>query len=403
MDRYRLRRYPNEMGISYNVNEPSLNDFQSEYDDEINFENPLADNNGSNYVDPDKEATFKKFIGTSVSLVSLLAENLLSHPFVVLRRQCQVHNKSNQYHVLPINLVPVICHLHRHQGLTTLWKGLGSALLVRGMTLGVEDLLSKITPWPKEMYRGMSVKSFFQHIFLKGVSFSIIMPYYCASLVETVQSDIASEKPGMLDVFREGTMRLFNIGGNSKGRMLPVWILIFPTITFGIIRYLFTSTVKAGTFRLLQVHTKEINPSTSLPKDISNVGLVHDLELNSSIIAIVTSDIVFYPFETILHRLYLQGTRTIIDNLDSGKSVVPILTNYNNPTDCFESCLSTEGVFGLYKGFGALMLQYMAHIFLVQITKFLLTEITAIYRGRRSSNLPVKVQNELTIKDNQLS
>lgn len=42
-----------------------------------------------------------------------------------------------------------MCQLHQHQGITTLWKGLGSTLLIRGLLLGVEDLLSKITPWPK--------------------------------------------------------------------------------------------------------------------------------------------------------------------------------------------------------------------------------------------------------------
>lgn len=34
-------------------------------------------------------------------------------------------------------------------GMTVLWKGIGSALIVKGLTLAVEDVLSKITPWPK--------------------------------------------------------------------------------------------------------------------------------------------------------------------------------------------------------------------------------------------------------------
>lgn len=95
------------------------------------------------------DLTYKRYIGSGVSFVSLVAENLLSHPFLVLRRQCQVHHASNRYHLLPFTLLPTICHLHQHQGLTTLWKGLGSVLLVRGMSLGVEDLISKVTPWPK--------------------------------------------------------------------------------------------------------------------------------------------------------------------------------------------------------------------------------------------------------------
>ena len=33
-------------------------------------------------------------------------------------------------------------------------------------------------------------------------------PFYSASLVETVQSDIACEKPGVFDIFREGLFRL---------------------------------------------------------------------------------------------------------------------------------------------------------------------------------------------------
>lgn len=39
---------------------------------------------------PEEELSFRKYIGGSVGLISLITENLLSHPFVVLRRQCQV-------------------------------------------------------------------------------------------------------------------------------------------------------------------------------------------------------------------------------------------------------------------------------------------------------------------------
>lgn len=97
----------------------------------------------------DDELVMRKYLGVSVGLVSLITENLLSHPFVVLRRQCQVHHSSSRQHLVPFTLVPVIVHLHQRQGVTTLWKGVGSCLLVRGMSLAIEDLLTKITPWPK--------------------------------------------------------------------------------------------------------------------------------------------------------------------------------------------------------------------------------------------------------------
>lgn len=46
---------------------------------------------------PEEEISLRKYIGGGVSLVSLITENLLSHPFVVLRRQCQVHHNSTKY------------------------------------------------------------------------------------------------------------------------------------------------------------------------------------------------------------------------------------------------------------------------------------------------------------------
>lgn len=95
------------------------------------------------------DLTVKKYVGLGCGLASLITENLLIHPFVVLRRQCQVNPGAVKYHLVPITLVPVIMRLHQTQGLNTLWKGIGSALLVRGLTLAVEDLVSKITPWPK--------------------------------------------------------------------------------------------------------------------------------------------------------------------------------------------------------------------------------------------------------------
>ena len=53
----------------------------------------------------------------------------------------------------------------------------------------------------------------------------------------------------------------------------------------------------------------------------------------------------------------IQGTRTIIDNLDTGASVIPILTRYDGPVDCWLTIVREEGRCGLYKGLGALLLQ----------------------------------------------
>lgn len=117
--------YPSPRDLTLNLPKTTTNSFCKSYQ-------PIYDS-------PESE-DMTRYLSVSVSLVSLITENLLSHPFIVLRRQCQVHHNSKRYHLFPVTLVPVIVHLHRRQGITTLWKGIGSSLLVRGMSLSVEDV-----------------------------------------------------------------------------------------------------------------------------------------------------------------------------------------------------------------------------------------------------------------------
>lgn len=121
----------------------------------------------------------------------------------------------------------------------------------------------------------------------------------------------------------------------------------------------------------------------AIPKDTTPQVVLEDFKLNSTLLSIFVSDIILYPFETIIHRLHLQGTRTIIDNLDTGYSVVAILTNYEGAKDCYTSSITSEGVSGLYKGFGALLLQFAAHFAVIRLTKWILTEAT-IFLGFNS-------------------
>lgn len=99
-------------------------------------------------------------------------------------------------------------------------------------------------------------------------------------------------------------------------------------------------------------------------------------ELLATFTGSLLADITLYPLETILHRLCMQGTRTIIDNTDTGLGVVPIITRYEGTLDCFRSILSEEGFSGLYKGFGALVLQYCTHVAILRLAKFLLDSLS---------------------------
>ncbi|XP_015124373.1 solute carrier family 25 member 46 [Diachasma alloeum] len=330
---------------------------------------------------PDNDVAIKRSIGIGCGLASLITENLLIHPFIVLRRQCQVNPVATTYHLVPITLIPVMMRLHQTQGMNTLWKGIGSVLLVRGLTLAVEDLLSKVTPWPKEITNETSFKSFGQHLFLKCVSIGIVSPFYSASLVETVQSEIASEKPGVLDVFRDGAIRLLEVG--SKGRIIPIYVLLGPHVAYGIAKYLFGLIVRSIVSRVMVLRDRHLQESRgAYSRDITSENVMQDIDLQSTLISMCAADIAFYPLETVVHRLHLQGTRTIIDNLDTGRSVTPLLTSYSGAFDCYRTIINNEGTLGLYKGFGALIMQFGMHFLVLKATKYILTEIGTILKPK---------------------
>lgn len=100
----------------------------------------------------------------------------------------------------------------------------------------------------------------------------------------------------------------------------------------------------------------------------------------SCAIGSLIADVALYPMETVLHRLHLQGSRTIIDNLDSGLEVVPVLTRYEGFFDCCESVRSDEGFGGFYRGFGALILQYAIRLAAIKTCTVIAREIVKLIK-----------------------
>jgi hypothetical protein len=80
----------------------------------------------------------------------------------------------------------------------------------------------------------------------------------------------------------------------------------------------------------------------------------------------VAAVIALYPIETVINRLIIQGTRTIITDTDNGVGVVPIITRYDGFFDCLRTIEHTEGFLGLYKGIKnlAVILSLILTIFL---------------------------------------
>lgn len=348
-------------------------------------------------IDVSKDG-FHKYYSLSLKLMSAFCENVVSHPFIVLRRQCQVHRTARQYHLLPLTLIPIIIKIQGRQGLGTLWKGIGSVFIVKGLGIVFEDVLSKISHFPKETSNLNSISRIGQHLLLKFAAFAMLSPFYSASLVETVQSDIASEKPGIIECLTEGLGRIMPRRHNPTSAIVPIWSLAMLTATHGVLHYFigfgFQRLARYWLSSAKKRRRQDSNKSSPINKQMSYT-MDHPLittsdsgrpttdwgyaELSSALVSGLAADVLLYPLETVMNRLHVQGTRTIVDSLDTGLQVFPLVTRYEGPLDCFHSVVTDEGAAGLFKGFGALVLQYAVHAAILKLAKSLLDEIERNY------------------------
>ncbi|KAI1905294.1 hypothetical protein AGOR_G00014620 [Albula goreensis] len=311
-----------------------------------------------------------RFAGFGIGLASLFTENVLAHPCIVFRRQCQVNYHARIYHLSPFTAVSVMYNVTKTQGPKALWKGMGSTFVVQGVTLGTEGLISECTPLPRELSHKWNPKQVLGHLVLKSLSYVVAMPFYSASLIETVQSEIIRDNPGILDCVKEGVGRVMGMGVPHSKRLLPLWSLVFPTVLHGVLHYIISSAVQKAVMFLLRRKAPSGHPADG-HSGVQSMLDAYFPELMASFAASLCADILLFPLETVLHRLHIQGTRTIIDNTDLGFEVLPINTQYEGMRDCINIIHREEGPLGFYKGFGSIVVQYSLHAAVLQITKMI--------------------------------
>ena len=239
-----------------------------------------------------------------------------------------------------------------------------------------------------------------------------------------LQSEIASERPGVFDCLWEGMTRTMAMTTQQTTRLLPMWQLMAPSALHGLLHYVIASLAQYSVVmsirtEMMENKVRSICSSCSLnhhytsiyskmseevqcaclevqsPYRYFNIFVLQQPssdpekstersiyetfypELLATFTGNLLADTILFPLETIIHRLLLQGTRTIIDNTDSGLGVVPIITRYEGVMDCLKSIIAEEGLGGLYKGFGALVLQYGVHVAILKLAKFIFERMAA--------------------------
>ncbi|MEJ1286332.1 hypothetical protein NN561_017339 [Cricetulus griseus] len=196
------------------------------------------------------------------------------------------------------------------------------------------------------------------------------VPYAKPIPAQFQQSEIIRDNTGILECIKEGIGRVIGLGVPHSKRLLPLLSLIFPTVLHGALHYIISSIIQKIVLLILKRKTcnSHLAESTSPMQSMLDAYFP---ELIANFAASLCSDVILYPLETVLHRLHIQGTRTIIDNTDLGYEVLPINTQYEGMRDCINTIKQEEGVFGFYKGFGAVIIQYTLHAAILQITKII--------------------------------
>lgn len=189
------------------------------------------------------------------------------------------------------------------------------------------------------------------------------------------QSDIVRDESssGLLDCVREGVARLLGVGAPHSRRLLPLSSLLLPAAVHAVLRYAVAASVQRVVLWLRQWSGKQ-RAEPSDPLD------AYFPELAAAWLGALVADAVVFPLETALHRLSLQGTRTIIDATDGavaagaggGPLVLPLNTQYDGFSDCLHAIRRKEGRAGFYRGFGAVVVQYTLHGALLAAARTLL-------------------------------
>lgn len=314
------------------------------------------------------------------------------YPLRAIRWQCQIHYESNKFHLTPFTLIPVYYNLN-YSGFMALYKGCFSIAAYTGIFHVIESILSELTLFEKNTEDVNRLNKVYGHLALKFITCAITTPIYSAAFYESVQSGIVKENLGLIDLLKETWNRVTGYRYNYRTRLIPIWSLIMPTsayfmgihfLSFGfekLFRRLIPSLINLFEEKRRMYETDEVEQEI-----VENPYMNALAQCLSQAIAIVA----LYPIETVLNRLIVQGTRTIIDNTDLGYRVVPINTRYDGFFDCAQMINETEGIFGFYKGLGNIFFETLLQYAILKIVKLITYRIYDSEWVTRCDNTNIK-------------
>lgn len=135
-------------------------------------------------------------------------------------------------------------------------------------------------------------------------------------------------------------------------RRVPILLLATPTVLHGLLSVAVSTIIRKVARRLFVTRT----PSNRHGPLTSAVGA-----LWLDYFSMFLSDLVLYPLETIMVRLYCQGMPALADNIQNGVEQTFVSSYYSGLVDCVTGVYDSEGLLGFFKGFSSLLIRYSIH------------------------------------------
>ena len=326
--------------------------------------------------------------------------NILSYSIHLLfcRRQAQIQNESSYAYLTPLSAIRMIYTVKYQQGSGVLWKGCFSSLILTGFETVSSNLIDELAPLNNSLLR-------IKHILFKTISSCFLIPMYSVHFLRSVQSDLTiANRWSPLTIFTEPFQRIiFGIKTGFYARALPLWYLILFSLPYFVGRHVlqyFLNCHFLKKFNEDYTHIKDSSMNSNenqfetiddiecqLIDTIPNLVERSFLRIEANILSVFLSNFVLYPYETVLNRLFVQGTRTIVDNLDQTSfGCVAINTRYLGVFDCCRTIVESEGNWGrgFFRGIGFLILKFGLIYTSAHCLKFLISRLAIIYTQNTS-------------------
>ena len=329
--------------------------------------------------------------------VSDSALSSLASASALARRQAQVQSESSRAYLTPLSAVRMIYAMKYQQGTGVLWKGCFSSLVLTTAETVSNNLIDEIAPLDNPSLR-------VKHIILKGISSFLLIPMYSVHLLRSIQSDLTvANQWSPLTIFIEPFQRIVGIKTGFYARALPLWHLISFSLPYFVGRHVLQYFLHRSLLQIREAHFNRDHPTTAVVTQTS-LETIDDIEcqltdtiphlvnrsflrIEATIISTFLANLLLYPYETVLNRLFVQGTRTIVDDLDrTGAGCIAINTRYVGVFDCCRTIVENEGSFGrgFFKGIGFLVLKFGAIYAGAHCLKVLIERLAIVYTQNTS-------------------